>query len=79
MLVVETQQTSLVASLLTQQLQLEEFEDRSWRNNLQIRSLPDAMGTEDLAASTLAIFCDIAGDAFPPTLTFDWIHRALGP
>lgn len=66
-------------SILTQQLRLEEMEDRSRRNNLRLRGLPEAMGSEDLAATALAIFRNIAGDTLPPTVSFDWIHRALGP
>lgn len=56
-----------------------ELEDWSRRNNLRLRGLPEATGVEDLADSTLDIFRDIAGDAYPANLTFDRIHRALGP
>lgn len=71
----EDTQTSLVAAMLAQQLQLEGIEDCSRRNNLQLRGLPEATGTEELAA----IFRDIADDAFPVNMSFDRIYRALGP
>lgn len=76
---VEASHTIQANTILTQQLQLEEIEDRSRRNNLRLRGLPEAIGTEDLAASTLSIFRDMMGELFPPTLSFDQIHRALGP
>lgn len=59
---VEASHTAQAATILTQQLQLEEIEDRSRRNNLHLRGLPEAAGTEDLAASTMAIFKDLMGE-----------------
>lgn len=59
MAAVETQQTAQTATVLTQQLHLEELEDQSRRNNLRLRGLPEATGTEDLAATALAIFRNI--------------------
>lgn len=76
---VEDTQATQAVSMLTQQLHFEEIEDRSRRNNLRLRGLPKATGTEDLAATALVIFRDIAGTDFPATMSFDWIHRALGP
>lgn len=76
---VEDAQTSQAVSMLTQQLHLEEIEDCSRRNSLRLRGLPEATGTEDLAATTLAIFRNIAGDTFPANMSFDRIYRALGP
>lgn len=53
---VESKQDSQAAAAINLQLQLEELEDRGRRNNLRIRGLPEATGSEDLAASALAIF-----------------------
>lgn len=60
------------------QLHLEEMEDRSCRNNLRLRGIPEAMGQEDLAAMAAAIFRDLLDDP-PPNLEIDRIHRTLGP
>lgn len=75
----ENRQTSQATKILTQQLQLENTEDRSRRNNLRLRGLPEAPEAENLSASTLAVFRDIAGEAFPTNMSFDQINRALGP
>lgn len=61
------------------QLHLEGMEDRSRRNNLQLRGLPEATGAEDLLATAIAIFRQIAGAAIPESLQIDRIHMALGP
>lgn len=76
---VEAAQTAQASVILAQQLQLEEVEDRSRQNNLRLRGIPEATGIEDLAESTLAIFRDLMGEHYPPSLSFDCIHRALGP
>lgn len=76
---VEDTQTNQTKVLLTEQLHLEEIEDRSRRNNLRIRGLPESTGTEDLTATAIAIFRDTARADFPATMSFDQIHRALGP
>lgn len=76
---IEDTQATQTKLVLTQQLHLEEIEDRSRRNNLRIRGLPEATGTEDLSATATAIFREIASTDFPATLSFDRIHRALGP
>lgn len=76
---VEDAQAVQATSILTQQLRLEEMEDCSRRNKLQLQGFPEATGTEDLAATALAIFRNIAGDTLPPNVSFDRIHRALGP
>lgn len=58
------------------QLHLEEMEDRSRRNNLRLRGLPEATGPEDLAVTVTAIF-DSLLDPTPPSI--DRVHRTLGP
>lgn len=76
---VEEAQAAQVTSILSQQLRLEEMEDRSRRNNLRLRGMPEATGTEDLVATALAIFRNVAGDTLPQNVSFYRIHRALGP
>lgn len=61
---VENQQISHVATILAQQLQIEEIKDRGMRNNLRLRGLPEATETEALTASALAIFRDVVGESF---------------
>ncbi|XP_040215518.1 uncharacterized protein LOC120945431 [Rana temporaria] len=79
MAAVEAMQAAQADTLIAQQLRLEEIEDRSRGNNLRLRGLPEATGAEDLAVSTLAILRDLLGELFPPNLSLDRIHRALGP
>lgn len=57
---------------------MEEIEDWGRGNNLQLRGLPEATGAENLPATTLAIYQQLAGDLFPASLEFDRIHRVLG-
>lgn len=73
MTVDEVLQMIQATTVLTQQLQLEEIEACSRRNNLRLRGLPEATETEDLVVSTLAIFRDLAGEIFPvPTQLILW-------
>lgn len=60
-------------------LHMEEREDRSRRNNLCLRGLPEMTGHEDLAVTAADIFHKLPGDTLPQKLEFDWIYRALGP
>lgn len=60
------------------QLNLEEMEDRSRRNNLRLWGLPEATGPEDLAETVTAIFHSLL-DSPPPSLEIDRVHRTLGP
>lgn len=64
---------------VSMQLRLEEMEDRSRRNNLRIRGLPEVTGLEDLAVKAIAIFQQLTGEVIPVDLELDRIHRALGP
>lgn len=47
------------------QLYLEDLEDRSRRQNLRLRGLPESTGTEDLSATAVAIFHKVLGDSPP--------------
>lgn len=60
------------------QLHIEEMEDRSRRNNLRLRGIPEATGSEDLAETVTAIFHRLL-ETPPPTLEIDRVHRTLGP
>lgn len=51
----EELQEAHVEALVTQQVHLKDMEDRSLRNNLRLRGLTEAMGTEDLADTAIAI------------------------
>lgn len=61
------------------QMHMEEMEDRSRRNNLRLRGLPEATGPKDLADTATAIFRGLPGDPLPLGLDNYRIHRALGP
>lgn len=51
------------------QLHQEEMEDRSRCNNLRLRGLPEATGSEDLAATVT--FRRLPGDPLPQNLEYD--------
>lgn len=52
--------------------------DRSRRNNLRLRGIPEATGPEDLVETVTAIFHKLL-DSPPPSLEIDRVHRTLGP
>lgn len=74
----EHSQESQATTAVELQLRLEDLEDRSHRNNLRLRGLPEATGAEDLEATVMAIFQQVLG-APPPSLELDRVHRSLGP
>lgn len=74
----EQAQESRDRELQEVQLHLEEMEDRSRRNNLRLRGIPEATESEDLAVTVTAIFHRLL-ETPPPTLEIDRVHRALGP
>lgn len=61
------------------QLQLEDLEDRSRRNNVRLRGIPEALDQENLQDMVKSIFENILKDAMPLNLELDRVHRALGP
>lgn len=75
----ERSQVSQMDTAIDLQLHLEDLEDRSRSNNLRLRGLPEATGTEDLAATVNAIFQEVLGASPPPSLEMDRVHRTLGP
>lgn len=61
------------------QLHMEDLEDQSCLNNLQLQGLPEATGSEDLSTTAAEILCRVLGEAALTDMEFDRIHRALGP
>lgn len=70
-----TTQTSMMVDL---QLHTEELEDRSRRNNLWLRGLPETRGTEDLQATVIVVF-QIILKSPEKVVDIDRVHRAAGP
>lgn len=60
------------------QLHLEDLENKSRRNNLRLRGLPEATDTEDFSATVSAIFQRVLKSPLL-TVELDRVHRALGP
>lgn len=77
--VLESQHRAQAEAAIGLQLHMEEMEDRSRRNNLRLRGLPEATGPADLADTVADIFRRVAGDQIQGRMEFDRIHRALGP
>lgn len=65
-------------SAVALQLHLEDLEDRSRRNNLRLRGLPEATGAENLQDTVTAIFQRVLASP-QSTIELDRVHRALGP
>lgn len=61
------------------QLHLEEFEDRSRRNNLRFRGISEGVGQEALQPVVLSICQQLDIPISPHDLEFERIHRSLGP
>lgn len=74
----ERSQESQDATAVDLQLHLEDLEDRSRRNNLRLRGIPEATGAEDLPATVTAIFQEVMGPS-SPSVELDRVHRTLGP
>ncbi|CAH2295602.1 Hypothetical predicted protein [Pelobates cultripes] len=64
--------------LLTLRRQVEDLENRSRRQNIRIRGLPEP-DTSPLPDTARALFKHILGHNCPEEIQFDRIHRALGP
>lgn len=74
----EGSQETQMDTAMALQLHLEDLKDRSRRNNLRLRGLPEATGTENLADTVTAVFHKILASP-QSSLELDRIHRALGP
>ncbi|CAH2292794.1 Hypothetical predicted protein [Pelobates cultripes] len=64
--------------LLTLRRQVEDLENRSRRNNIRVRGLPEKED-EPLPDTLSMLFTQLLGAAPPATITIDRAHRALGP
>lgn len=74
----EQSQAEQAESTIAIQLHMEDLEDRSRRNNLRLRGIPEATGAENLPDTVTAIFRQIL--ASPQTvIEMDRVHRSLGP
>lgn len=61
------------------QLHAEDLENRSRRQNLRFRGIPEATGQENLTETVRAIMHTLLDEDLPASLEFDRVHRALGP
>ncbi|CAH2313009.1 Hypothetical predicted protein [Pelobates cultripes] len=70
-----------IAALQEQVHQLEEAEEdlnnRSRRNNIRIRGVPEMVGIDALASTLRELFCGLLPEASPVELLLDRAHRAL--
>ncbi|CAH2219856.1 Hypothetical predicted protein [Pelobates cultripes] len=64
--------------LLTLRRQVEDLQNRSRRNNIRVRGLPEA-DAAPLATTLEALFRQVLGADAPPELHLMNAHRALGP
>ncbi|CAH2300845.1 Hypothetical predicted protein [Pelobates cultripes] len=64
--------------LLTLRRQVEDLENRSRRNNIRIRGLPET-GTEPLQTTLTDLFRQLLGAQAPEIIQLERAHRALGP
>ncbi|XP_077319612.1 uncharacterized protein LOC143942237 [Lithobates pipiens] len=79
--VLELERTGTVqqAAITDLCLHTEDLEDCSRRNNLRLRGIPEATGSEDLEATVVAIFHKILAVTPAPMVELDRVHRTLGP
>lgn len=61
------------------QLHAEDLENRSRRQNLRLRGIPEAPGPENLTETVQASLHKVLEGDPPATLELDKVHRALGP
>lgn len=72
--VMESRQDNQSTSAVELQLRVEEMEVRSRRNNVRLRGLPEATGSEDLLATVTDIFRRVAGDHLSEQIEVDRVH-----
>lgn len=60
------------------QLHMEDVEDRSRRNNLRLRGIPETVSVEHLAEAVKNIFRTVLDEA-DTDIELDRVHRTLGP
>lgn len=64
----EAAQRSHMEATIAMQLHMEDLEDRSRRNNVRIKGLPEATGSEDLPETVSAIIAQLLEDSLPANL-----------
>lgn len=76
---IEKAHTDYKRRLILMQLSIDDGENRSRRNNIRVRGLPEATSGSDLRATIVAIFNRLLDK--PPTaeLELDRVHRVQGP
>lgn len=75
----ERSQQRYLEQLAEVQLHAEDLENRSRRQNIRFRGIPEATGPENLIETVRALIHTILDGALPASLEFDRVHRALGP
>lgn len=65
--VLERDRLAQMDTTVALQIQLEDLKDRSRRNNLRLRGIPEAMGQENLQDVVISIFQKILEDTIPQT------------
>lgn len=74
----EKDKTSQTETAKIFQLQLEELDDRSRRNNVRLRGLSENVDQGSLSDKVRGIFHVLLGDVASVTMELDRVHRALG-
>lgn len=67
------------AQLFTLQQHIDDVENRNRRNNIRLRGLPEAVGSDELYPALLSIFNDLLGRPPDIHIELDRAHRALRP
>ncbi|CAH2252655.1 Hypothetical predicted protein [Pelobates cultripes] len=65
--------------ILQHELKLTDVEDRSRRNNIQLRGVPEEVEIKDLESYMRGLFLTILPDIPPEMLLLDRIHRLARP
>lgn len=75
----EQEQRGFCRHLVEIQLKLDDGENRSRRNNLRLRGIPEATMGSDLRATVVAILNQVLGKLPATELEQDRVHRIPGP
>lgn len=70
----ENQFGSYQQHLIAMQLQMEDAENRSGRNNIRLKCIPETMMESDLRASVVAVFNLLLGDSSSAVIEIDWVQ-----
>ncbi|XP_018408440.1 PREDICTED: contactin-5, partial [Nanorana parkeri] len=75
----QSQSVAQAAIIRDLQRHVEDLDNRGRRNNIRIKGLPEATGTEDLPAVLQMLFNNILGAPSSNKIEMDRAHRALRP